>query len=277
MMALENGIPDFNITVTGNPARPGIVFLHGFLGSGIDWMPVSELLDDRYRSILVDLPGHGGTWLPAEAEPESFFSATVDALACKLKSSFPGPLFLAGYSMGGRIALALLLRHQELFVKSVIVSASPGLAKDEERRERIRSDDGIARKIELNFEGFIDAWYDQPLFATLKAHPLFREVEKMRKQSSPANLAASLRLLGTGRQPSLWNELKHNRVPVLFFVGEKDVKFVEIGHQMVNLCPDSALELFPGCGHTLHIENRGLFVERLKAFFNIHHTSNKQT
>ncbi|NTW10757.1 MAG: 2-succinyl-6-hydroxy-2,4-cyclohexadiene-1-carboxylate synthase [Chlorobiaceae bacterium] len=273
MIEPEKFTPDFRITATGNPALPGIVFLHGFLGSGIDWLPIAELLEARYHCILVDLPGHGGTRVPEGAEPDSFFSATVEALALKLKKSFPGPLFLAGYSMGGRIALALLLSHPELFRKCIIVSASPGIAGEIDRADRIRSDEGIARKIELNFEGFIDAWYEQPLFATLKTHPLFSEVQKKRKQSTPRELAEALRLLGTGRQPSLWEKLKDNGVPVRFFVGEKDVKFVEIGRQMVNLCPDSAMENFRGCGHTLHIENRALFAERLKEFFNIHHNS----
>ncbi|NTV06925.1 MAG: 2-succinyl-6-hydroxy-2,4-cyclohexadiene-1-carboxylate synthase, partial [Chlorobiaceae bacterium] len=72
----------------------------------------------------------------------------------------------------------------------------------------------------------------------------------------------------TGVQPSLWDALAQNRVPTQFFAGEKDLKFVEIGRQMVNLCPESMLEIFPGCGHTLHIENRDLFLVRLKTFFN---------
>ncbi len=259
---------DFHVSETGNVQLPGIVFMHGFLGSGDDWQPIADLLDQRFRSILIDLPGHGSTRVPAWASPLTFFSDTVDALALMLQRNFKSPLFLAGYSMGGRLALALMLRYPELFSKSLIVSASPGIAAGKERYDRIISDEGIARKIERNFRGFIDAWYEQPLFATLKNHPLFNEVERRRKQGPPEELAAALRLLGTGRQPSLWEKLKENRVPVRFFVGEKDVKFVEIGHQMVNLCPDSSMELFAGCGHTLHIENKALFVERLTEFFN---------
>ncbi len=104
--------------------------------------------------------------------------------------------------MGGRLALSLLLRHPDLFTKAIIVSASPGLATEKERISRRESDEGIARKIERNFEGFIQAWYDQPLFATLKNHPLFHEIERERKINNPGNLAAALRLLGTG-QPAL--------------------------------------------------------------------------
>ena len=262
------------ITTKGDPSFPRILFLHGFLGSGSDWVPIARQLENDYCCILVDLPGHGESDIEANGNPDLFFTETVDALAEELsRSAAPEPCFLVGYSMGGRIALSLALRYPELFEKAIIVSASPGLRTEEERLSRRESDEGIARKIEKNFEGFIQAWYDQPLFATLKNHSVFQETEQKRKINNPANLDSALRLLGTGRQPSLWDELQKNRVPVQFFVGEKDLKFVEIGRQMVNLCPDSSLEIFAECGHTLHFENRELFLDRLRKFFNKHQPS----
>ncbi len=253
---------------------PRIIFLHGFLGSGSDWAPMARQLENDYCCILVDLPGHGESDIEANGNPDLFFTETVDALAEELgRSATPEPCFLVGYSMGGRIALSLLLRHPELFEKAIIVSASPGLRTEEERLSRQESDEGVARKIERNFEGFIEAWYEQPLFASLKSRPIFKEVESERKINDPSNLALALRLLGTGRQPSAWNELQKNRVPIQFFAGEKDLKFVEIGRQMVNLCPDSSLELFVECGHTLHLENRELFLDCLRTFFNKHQPS----
>lgn len=258
----------FHITTVGDTSLPRIVFLHGFLGSGSDWLPIARQLEKEYCCLLVDLPGHGDTPISAQGNSNLFFIETIDALAAELRRTASPPCLLVGYSMGGRVALALLMRHPDFFEKAIIVSASPGLRTEEERIARKAGDEGIARKIEKNFEEFIQAWYDQPLFATLKSHPLFLEVERERKINNPGNLAAALRLLGTGRQPSFWDELPANRVPIQFFAGEKDLKFVEIGVQMVNLCPESKLEIFPGCGHTLHIENRELFLDRLKTFFN---------
>jgi 2-succinyl-6-hydroxy-2,4-cyclohexadiene-1-carboxylate synthase len=264
----SRSIIPFHLTTLGNPSLPRIVFLHGFLGSGSDWLPIARQLEKEYCSILVDLPGHGESGITTNGNPDLFFTETVDALAAELRRTTSPPCLLVGYSMGGRIALALLLRHPELFSKAVIISASPGLRTNEERINRKESDEGIARKIEKNFESFIEAWYDQPLFATLKNHPVFQETEQKRKINDPQNLASALRLLGTGRQPPLWDELQNNRVPIQFFAGEKDLKFVEIGRQMVNLCPESRLEIFAECGHTLHLENRDLFLDRLRFFFN---------
>jgi len=256
-----------HLATVGDPALPKIVFLHGFLGSGSDWLPFARKLEERFCSILVDLPGHGEAAIPAaDTEADGFFMRTVEALAGEIARITAEPCVLVGYSMGGRIGLALALHHPELFSKAVIVSSSPGLRTEEERAARRKSDEGIARKIERNFEGFIDFWYDQPLFATLKCHALFREVEAQRKQGSPQNLARALRLLGTGNQPSFWRELAGNRLPMFFCVGEKDVKYVEIGKQMAKICPNASLEFFAGCGHTLHIEEPERFLASVEQF-----------
>ncbi|NTU53923.1 MAG: 2-succinyl-6-hydroxy-2,4-cyclohexadiene-1-carboxylate synthase [Chlorobiaceae bacterium] len=252
-----------HITTVGDTTLPKIVFLHGFLGSGSDWLSFAERLKDRWCCVLVDLPGHGESGIPEHAESEGFFMQTVETLAGEIRRFSAVPCMLVGYSMGGRIGLALTLRHPELFSRAVIISSSPGLRTEEERSARRKSDEGIARKIERNFGGFIEFWYNQPLFATLKSHALFHEIESCRLQGSPKKLAQALRLLGTGNQPSLWSELPDNRVPMLFCIGEKDSKYVEIGREMVKEYPGSSLDFFERCGHTLHIEAPERFLESM--------------
>ncbi|MEI8031970.1 MAG: 2-succinyl-6-hydroxy-2,4-cyclohexadiene-1-carboxylate synthase [Chlorobiaceae bacterium] len=263
-------LPDIplHFTTLGSESLPRIIFLHGFLGSGSDWLPIARKLEKDYCSVMVDLPGHGSAGIEdGAAAAEGYFERTVEALAERVRQVASPPCRLVGYSMGGRIALALLLRHPALFSQALIVSASPGLRTQEERVARRSSDECVARKIERNFAGFLDAWYRAPLFSTLKHHPVFREVERERKHNDPRNLALALRFLGTGNQPSMWDALPENRVPVHFFAGEKDERYVEIARQMVKLCPGSDCEILPSCGHALQLENRELFVKRLQLFF----------
>ncbi|ABL66102.1 2-succinyl-6-hydroxy-2,4-cyclohexadiene-1-carboxylate synthase [Chlorobium phaeobacteroides] len=253
--------------IIGDRTLPRIVFLHGFLGSKEEWRSLALSIENRYSSLIVDLPGHGEAPSLEVAARTGFFERTAEALAQIISVEASPPCFLVGYSMGGRLALFLALRFPELFSKVIILSASPGLQTLGERSRRQKQDDQIARKIEKNFEGFLRFWYEQPLFFSLKNHPRFRETEQKRQQNNPGELALALRLLGTGVQPSLWDELADNRIPIAFFAGEKDPKFVEIGMQMVKLCPSSNLEIFADCGHALHIENREEFTSRLKVFF----------
>ena len=254
MAATENQ----HILTMGSRNNPGIVLLHGFLGSSDEWHPVASKLENRYYCIIPDLPGHGQT--PASG---GSFERQMLLLFQSIETMQTSPLFLAGYSMGGRIALYLALRYPRQFRKAVIISGSPGLRTEKERLERRQNDERLAVRIEAYFDAFLEAWYDMPLFAELKGLPSYPSVLAARKKNLPGHLAMSLRTLGTGNQPSLWKELEKCPVPLDFFAGEKDGKYVEIGRQMVNLCNNCRLDIFPQCGHSLHLENRELFMDRL--------------
>ena len=254
----------FHIDTVDNTEMPGIFMLHGFLGSGKDWRYFADKLVNRYTCYMPDLPGHGTT-TALDNTPHTF-EEIAGQLAEAVAHISTGPIHLVGYSMGGRLALYLALRYPDLFNSAVIVSSSPGLRTKKERALRCESDDRLAERLNDNFEGFLDEWYRMPLFKSLRNHPLFPEILERRRENDPVALAEALRQLSTGRQPSLWDKLTENKLPTGFFMGEKDTKYVEIARQMVNLCPDSKQFIFPGCGHTPHIENRHLFLNRLVAF-----------
>lgn len=263
-MFIETSSLGYNVHCSGSRTLPGILLLHGFLGSGADWQHHAEKLQKRYCCFMPDLPGHGES--PAPDPKEDTFETVCRSLSELSATLHPHPLHLVGYSMGGRLALYLALRYPERFRSILLVSSSPGLKAPEAKALRRTSDEKLAADITANFGMFLDKWYNLPLFSPLKNHSLFPSILERRRKNNPAGLAASLRVLGTGNQPSLWNLITENRLPATFFAGEKDLKYVEIGRQMVNLsfCPQ--MVVFPGCGHTLHTENRPLFLEHLLAF-----------
>src|SRR5918997_6024427 len=78
-------------------AMADLVLLHGFTQTGRSWQPVAAALAGRYRAIAPDLPGHGAF---AERRPATF--AACDAY---LRVVAGDRFTLAGYSMGGRVAL----------------------------------------------------------------------------------------------------------------------------------------------------------------------------
>lgn len=263
-MFIETPSTGYSVHSCGNSTNPGILLLHGFLGSGADWQFHAEQLRGSYCCFMPDLPGHGTS--PAPDPTRDTFETVCNSLSELSDILHPEPLHLVGYSMGGRLALYLALRYPERFRSILLISSSPGLKTPEERALRRESDEKLSADITRDFEVFLDKWYNLPLFSPLKNHPLFPSILEQRRKNNPAGLAASLRILGTGHQPSLWGRLTENRLPATFFAGEKDLKYVEIGRQMVNLsfCPE--MVVFPGCGHTLHTENRQLFLEHMLAF-----------
>ena len=117
-----------------------------------------------------------------------------------------------------------------------------------------------------DFSIFLEYWYNQPLFASLKNHPNFETLRESRLHNNPFELAKSLRNLGTGCQPSLWDNLKHNKNSLLLLVGEYDTKFIAINSEMARLCQSATLEIVSSCGHNIHFEDAKTFVENVQDF-----------
>lgn len=107
----------------GNPdAEITLVMVHGFAASLHAWEPWVSRLENDYRLVSLDLPGHGLTRAPAgyQASPEGQL-AVVDAVAGKLGLD---PFILAGNSMGGGVAWRYGLAHPEKVRGLVLVNAA---------------------------------------------------------------------------------------------------------------------------------------------------------
>lgn len=174
---------------------------------------------------------------------------------------------LIGYSMGGRLALYLAVRFPDRFKKVILESASPGLKSPQDRKLRRIRDEELATFLEKQgMDLFLKFWYNQPIFSALKTNPDFPNIIEQRKNNDPNRLAASLRRMGTGVQPSLWKDLERVSVPILLLVGEKDQKFRNISSQMSALSKNIRTEIIENSGHTIHIENEKKYVTEIKKF-----------
>jgi 2-succinyl-6-hydroxy-2,4-cyclohexadiene-1-carboxylate synthase len=235
-----------------------ILFLHGFLGNRLEFATVISRLD-RFNCISIDLPGHGET----QASWEYSLPNTADSIIENLPVDQAN---LVGYSMGGRLALYLALNYPDRFPKAVIESGSPGLKTELERAQRIQCDRELANRLEADFDQFLIDWYNMSLFKSFAAHPNFEQILEQRKKNNPIELARSLKEMGTGMQLSLWEKLKSHRQPLLLMVGEYDRKFIEINQEMVSLCETAEFAIVPNCGHNVHFEKPGEFVDRVQRF-----------
>jgi 2-succinyl-6-hydroxy-2,4-cyclohexadiene-1-carboxylate synthase len=147
-------------------------------------------------------------------------------------------------------------------------SASPGLEDEGERAARLRSDEEKARRLESeNFEEFLEDWYNQPLFASLAGDEelLLRTIES-RRRNEPRELARSLRGMGTGSQPSLWNELVGLRPLALAVAGGLDEKFIEIGRRMESRSQEIRFAEVTEAGHNVHLEAPKAYLDLLQSF-----------
>ena len=78
---------------------------HGFTQTARSWSSIEPLLAERRPGVdivAVDLPGHGDSTAPADAD----LWASADHLV-----AVGGPATYVGYSMGGRVALHAAIAH----------------------------------------------------------------------------------------------------------------------------------------------------------------------
>ena len=222
----------------------GVVLLHGFAQTGASWHRVRAAHGSD--AVAPDLRGHGS----ATAMRPVGLGAVLDDLDALVADGAT----LAGYSMGGRIALHFALAQPGRLKRLVLVGASPGLADAGEREARRAADEALADRIERDgIEAFADEWEALPLWAG-QPPEVAAAARAQRLAKDPAALAAALRGLGTGALPSLWDRLAELEVPVDLVVGERDAKFRAVATQMARALPMAGVTVVPGAGHAVHLE-----------------------
>lgn len=99
-----------------------LVLVHGYSSSGLtNWVSSGwvELLSAQYTLLVPDLRGHGRSQKPYATTAYSVPAMAEDVLAVMDREGFrTAPVF--GYSMGGMVALELLLAHQERIEAAII-------------------------------------------------------------------------------------------------------------------------------------------------------------
>lgn len=247
---------------------PPALFLHGFLGSRLDWADLSERLSQSVNAVSVDLPGHGES---VGLQIESYsMTGTAELVLHTLDELSVARCDLIGYSMGARLGLHLVVHHSDRFRSAVLISGSPGLEHETERKQRRAHDRALAERIQTSdLTAFLNDWYNQPLFATLDRNsPEFAAMLERRRGNNPDELAKSLIHMGTGSQESLWDRLPDIKVPVLLIVGEQDEKFRDINRRMASLCPTARLAIIPKAGHNVVEEQPRLTADAVTRFLN---------
>ena len=270
-------------------ASEPVLLLHGFTGSAEAMNGLREglseslrekltesLSDDTDESLLethrvfaIDLPGHGNAATPHKLEHFSM-QATVSHLWDALDVFGVERANLVGYSMGGRVALSAAVVCPKRVAKVVCIGASPGIADPIERNNRRLADESLADSILSNgVEQFVDAWLNQPLFATLAERLSRSEFQASREQrlaNSPEGLALSLRGIGTGTTEPLHEILADMDFPCLWIAGAEDAKFAAIAEEMSTAMPNGSHALIPDAGHSAHLENPAATLSAISDF-----------
>lgn len=258
---------DWSHREVGESDRTALVCLHGFLGRGANWQGLATRLQHRWRCVLFDLPGHGESH---RALPES--TLTFPLLADQLLENLDGltiqSCMIAGYSLGGRLALNFALCHPERVKALILESASPGLEIEPEREARRNSDELFAnRLLETDMAQFSENWYTLPLFKSLSSRPeLLREVVASASSNDANSMARVLSELSPGRMENLWPKLSELKMRVLLLAGGQDLKYVNLMQRAAGLIENSEFHVIHNAGHNIHLEAPAEFADLVSDF-----------
>ncbi|MCB1034066.1 MAG: alpha/beta fold hydrolase [Acidobacteria bacterium] len=245
---------------TGSP--PALVLLHGFAGRPEVWAPLLPLLPKDCRVFAPAILGHSPAILPGVGNDSTAdsqrgfegFETEVDRLAGEIRKHGLEGAHVAGYSLGGRLALGLLVRHGRLFSGATLLGTHPGLTSESERRQRLAADEVWARRLENDdLDAFFDTWEAQPIFSTQS--PAQREKQRALRRGLDAHgLARAMRRLGLGCMPDYSRSLGDLRLPVSWVAGELDEKFRSLAAVCAAATPSGITKTIEGAGHNVVLE-----------------------
>jgi pimeloyl-ACP methyl ester carboxylesterase len=241
---------------------PPLVLLHAFPLSSAMWLDQRDGLSAVARVITPDQRGFGGT--PLGDDPPSL-EVAADDVAELLDRLDLGQVVIAGLSMGGYLAMALLRRHPER-IKALVLADTKANADAEAaraNRERIaaavESDDASTVLIDEVLPSLLGS-------TTVASRPLVSgRVRGLVQAAPPAAVAWAQRAMAA--RPDSFDLLRGFDRPALVIVGAEDALAPPSDAQaMADALPQGRLVLVPEAGHLTAVETPESFNAAVAGF-----------
>lgn len=235
-----------------------LVLFHSLLADAASFDRIAGPLAERFRVIVPDLPGFGGS----EAVSGGL-EAVADRMAEALRDLGERPSVL-GNGFGGFVALQMAIRHPGLVRRLIL--ADCGACFSEPGRQAFRTMAAVSREKGL---GALSETAMRRLFAPdfQAANPaLMRERLAAFLRTDPSVFRAACEALAG---LDLRADLGGVAVPVLVLVGEQDEATPPpMSRELAAGLPDARLMILPGCAHVPQLQEPERFLEALVSFLN---------
>ena len=237
-----------------------LVWLHEFGGDLRSWEPQVRYFSRRYRVVTYNHRGYPPSAVPKNARNYSQ-DLLVEDLYQLLTHLQLGPVHLGGCSMGANVARDFAIAHEDMTRSLTLVGAGAGSVN---REQFLAAQETIASNLERDgIDSFISSLETMPARTTFKIKDPrgFAEFLRYVREHDAAACAHLAREVLVKRKTvgELEAELKSLRVPTLIMVGDRDTHCIGPSMVMRGWIPHAGLVVFPACGHTLNLEEPGLF------------------
>jgi len=230
--------------------RPPLLLLPGLMCDRAVWAGQIEALSATHECIV---PHYG----------------TLDSLSAMaaqvLREAPPGPLAMAGHSMGGRIAFEMWAQAPERIGRLALLDTSyhPLPGGDEGERERAGRYALLEIARRQGLRPMAREWARGMVHADHLGTPLFEAVLDMFERSSVAAFAAQIEALLARRDATAL--LGTITVPTLLLCGRDDAWSPPARHEFMHAhIPGSTLAVIERCGHMSTMEEPGAVTAALR-------------
>jgi 2-succinyl-6-hydroxy-2,4-cyclohexadiene-1-carboxylate synthase len=213
-----------------------LVFIPGFRQRGHGWADAAERLGPGHEPVLLDHSEH-----------------SFEGRLAEIAKAGEGAV-LAGYSLGGRLAMRAAVRDPARYRGLVTVGTTAGIDEAAARSERAEADERLASWIEAApIEDVVAIWERQPLFAD-QSDALIEQQRAGRLAQDPVALARLLRTAGQGVLDPVWSDLLTFQLPFLAIAGSRDEGYVSAAKKMADTAPNARAQIVEHAGHAAQLQ-----------------------
>ncbi len=248
-----NGIEIHYLRTGGS--KPPLILLHGLMGNGACWTPVTRALEDECDVLMPDARGHGKSSAPLHGYRYDDHASDVIGLIRSLGLAAP---IVLGHSMGGMTAAVVARRAADVIRGVVLVD--PTFLSPERQREVCDSDVAEQHRRLLGLG-------KGALAAQLRARHTRRSpelVELLIEARAQTRMSAFDVL--TPPNPDHRQLLSAIDVPILLAIGDDPVVSLETARALQHLNPRVRIEQIQGAGHGVPFDQPERLAEVVRVF-----------
>jgi pimeloyl-ACP methyl ester carboxylesterase len=261
------------------PARPVMVFLHGWGGSARYWEPTAKQLKSHFDCLLYDLRGFGRSplALSENSEPQDLskfaLETYADDLAALLEQLGLSQVYLNAHSTGSSIAVLFLNRYPGR-VKRAILTCNGIFEYDKKAFEQFHKfGEQVVRfrpkwlsKIPGVDRLFMARFLHRPIAAYLRQAFL----EDYLEADLEAALGTMFSAVSEQAAYQMPEEYQRLTVPTLLVSGEFDqIIPAEMGRKASALNPIMEFAMIPKTGHFPMLEDAPTYLQNLQQFLDL--------
>lgn len=238
-----------------------VVLIHGVGMNRSVWAPQVDALTGRFRVIVYDMLGHGGSALPSAAPTLAEYASQLERL---LDALGVGAAHVVGHSMGALVALEFALTRPSRTVSVIALNAvydrTPAQRAAVMNRAATLDDAPPAAGVDAT----LSRWFGDPVPSHLTQAA--QSVRSLLLSVNPVGYARTYQLFACSDDAHV-GRLARLAMPALFLTGECDPNSSPaMSRAMAAAAPDGRAEVIASARHMMNVTDPAGVNERMLAF-----------